>query len=134
MYAGSKTIIVCSVHFIRFKKYAFSAKIWFVKTSTRIAKYESWVVKSNPAYVYVMYGNSISSCFFSVFVFETPLKDWLPFYSLILLTLWFRYSQTLIQESCMYLSSQCFLNSLHKTLKFQEKSKRKRAFSSNLQT
>ena len=34
----------------------FSAKIWFVKTSTRIAKYESRVVKSNPDfenYIYV---------------------------------------------------------------------------------
>ena len=29
----------------------FSAKIWFVKTSTRIVKYESRVVKSNPAVV-----------------------------------------------------------------------------------
>ena len=27
----------------------FSAKIWFVKASTWIKKYESWVIKSNPA-------------------------------------------------------------------------------------
>ena len=30
----------------------FSAKIWFVKTSTRIVKYESQVVKSNPIIYY----------------------------------------------------------------------------------
>ena len=29
-------------------KYVFSAKIWFMKTSSRIMKYESQVVKSNP--------------------------------------------------------------------------------------
>ena len=29
-------------------KCVFSAKIWFKKTSTRIMKYESWVIKSNP--------------------------------------------------------------------------------------
>ena len=30
-------------------KYVFSAKIWFVKTSTRVVKYELEVIKSNPA-------------------------------------------------------------------------------------
>ena len=30
-------------------KYDFTAKIWFVKTSTRIVKYETQVVKSDPA-------------------------------------------------------------------------------------
>ena len=29
-------------------KYMFSAKIWFMKTSTRIVKHESQVIKSNP--------------------------------------------------------------------------------------
>ena len=54
--AGFKGIISCSVHSIRFVKNAFSTKLWFVKTSTRIEKsqnimklkYESRVVKSNP--------------------------------------------------------------------------------------
>ena len=46
--AGFKGIISCSVHSIRFVKNAFSTKLWFVKTSTRIVKYESRVVKSNP--------------------------------------------------------------------------------------
>ena len=46
---GFKTIIVCSVHSIRFVKYVSFAKICFMKTSTRIVKYESRVVKSNPA-------------------------------------------------------------------------------------
>ena len=67
---------------------------------------------------------------FSFFVFETPLKDF-SFYSSILLTLWFRYLQTHIEESCMYLSTQLLCKAFHETLKFQEKSK-KSAFSSNL--
>ena len=45
--AGFKTIILCSVHSIRFVKYEFSTEIWFVKISKRIVKYESRVVKSN---------------------------------------------------------------------------------------
>ena len=36
--------------------------------------------------------------FFFFFVFETPLKDF-PFYSTILLTLWFRYLQTCMKET-----------------------------------
>ena len=59
-------------------------------------------------------------CFFFFFVFETPLNDF-PFYSPILLTLWFRYLQTRIKESRMYLSSQLFFKTPNKTLKFQEK-------------
>ena len=47
LFAGFKTIILCSIHSIQFVKYVFSAKIWFVKTSTKIVKYESRVVKSN---------------------------------------------------------------------------------------
>ena len=46
---GFNTIILCSFHSIWFVKYVFSAKIWFVKTSTKIVKYESQVVKSNLA-------------------------------------------------------------------------------------
>ena len=48
LFAGLKPIILCFVHSIGFAKYVFSAEIWFVKTSTRIVKYGSWVVKSNP--------------------------------------------------------------------------------------
>ena len=51
-------------------------------------------------------------------IFEKPLKDFL-FYSPIILTLWFRYLQTRIKESCMYLSSQLFFKTPHET---QEKS------------
>ena len=47
LFAGFKTIIFCSVQSLWFVKYMFSAKIWLVKT--RIVKYESRVVKSNPA-------------------------------------------------------------------------------------
>ena len=47
--ADFKIITLCSVHSIWFVKYALAAKIWFLKTSTRIMKYESKVVKSNPA-------------------------------------------------------------------------------------
>ena len=67
---------------------------------------------------------------FLFFVFKTPLNNFL-FLSPILLTLWFRYLQTRIKESCMYLSSQFFSKTPHKTLKFQEKSK-KNAFSNCL--
>ena len=37
--------MLCSLYMIRGMSFA---KIWFVKTSTRIIKYESRVVKSNP--------------------------------------------------------------------------------------
>ena len=66
------------------------------------------------------------------FVFETPMKDF-RFDSSIILTLWFWYLQTDIKESCIYLSSQLFFKTLHKTLKLQEESK-KNAFASDLQT
>ena len=36
-----KTIILCFVHSMCFVKYVFPAKIWFVKTSTKIVKCES---------------------------------------------------------------------------------------------
>ena len=49
LFAGFKTIFLCSVYTLWFMKYVFTAKIWFVKTSTRIVKYESGVVKSDPA-------------------------------------------------------------------------------------
>ena len=42
-----KAIILYSVHSISFVKYVFSPMIRFMKTSTRIMKYESQVVKSN---------------------------------------------------------------------------------------
>ena len=45
--AGFKTIMLCSVHSFWLVKYEFSAKIWFIKTSTRIVKYESQVIKLN---------------------------------------------------------------------------------------
>ena len=35
-----QTIILCSVHSILFVKYVFSAKIWFMKTSTGYMKYK----------------------------------------------------------------------------------------------
>ena len=41
-------IILSSAHSIRFVKYVFLAKTWFVKTSAIIIKYEPRVVKSNP--------------------------------------------------------------------------------------
>ena len=50
LFAGFKVIILLSVHFIWFVKYVFSAKLRFVKTSTRLVKYKSRVVESNPAH------------------------------------------------------------------------------------
>ena len=49
IFVGFKTIMLFSVHCIRFMKWVFSVKIWFLKTSTRIMKYKSWVVKSDSA-------------------------------------------------------------------------------------
>ena len=49
-----KTIIVCSVHSIRFVKYVSFAEILFVKTSTRIVKYKLRVLKSNPALHFIL--------------------------------------------------------------------------------
>ena len=40
--------ILCCLHSMQFVKCVFSAKIWLVKISTRIVKYKSRVVKSNP--------------------------------------------------------------------------------------
>ena len=68
-------------------------------------------------------------CLFVCF-FLTPLKKF-SFYSPIFITLWFRYLQTHLKESSMYLSSQHFFKIPHKTLKSQEKSK-KTAFSNDL--
>ena len=48
LFAGFKTIILCSVPSIWFVIYVFSGKICYMKTSTRVVKYESRVVKSNP--------------------------------------------------------------------------------------
>ena len=56
LFAGLKPIFLYSVYSIWFVKYVFSAEIWFVKTLTRIVKYKSRVVKSNP--VLVISGNS----------------------------------------------------------------------------
>ena len=53
--AGFKTIILCSVHSIRFVKYDFFTKIWFVKTANRIVKYGSRIVKSNPKVYSIIY-------------------------------------------------------------------------------
>ena len=46
LFAGFRIITLCSVHCVWFMKYLFSAKI-FMKTSTRIMKFKSWVNKSN---------------------------------------------------------------------------------------
>ena len=71
---------------------------------------------------------NISSCvFFVFFVFETPLKDFL-FYSPIIFTLWFRYLQTQIKESCMYLSHQLFFKTPYETLKIPRKIQEKCIF------
>ena len=48
LFAGFKIIILCSVHPKWFMKFVFSAKMWFMKTSTRIVNYESQVAKLNP--------------------------------------------------------------------------------------
>ena len=66
LFVSFKIIILCSIvcrlifhsllvklfHSLWFAKYLIFAKIWFVKTSIRIVKYESQVAKSNPGKVF----------------------------------------------------------------------------------
>ena len=78
----------------------------------------NWVIKLN-----------LFMCFCSFFVFETPLKDF-PFYSSILLTLWSKYYR---KESYMYLSSQLFFKTPNRTLKITRKIQ-ENAFFSDLKT
>ena len=59
LFAGFKIMILCSGHPIWFMNYVFSVKIWFVKNSTRIVKYESQIVKSNPDVCNVCLQNNI---------------------------------------------------------------------------
>ena len=73
----------------------------------------NWVMKLN---LFIFF-------FFFFFVLETSLKDF-PFYSPILLTLWFTYIQTRIKESYMHLSGQLYFKTPSRTKiprKFQEK-------------
>ena len=57
--------------------------------------------------------------FMSIFFLKNPWKIFL--YSPIFLTLWRRYLQTRIKASCMYLCSQLFFKTPHKTIKFPKK-------------
>ena len=54
LFAGLKPIILRSVHSIWFMKYICLAEMWFVKTSTRIVKHESQVVKLNPVMLQIL--------------------------------------------------------------------------------
>ena len=59
-------------------KYVFFAKIWFVKTSTRIEKYESRVVKSNPTdgvYFWRMEIKMINNCDVFIKLTFSALKE-----------------------------------------------------------
>ena len=56
LFAGFKTVILCSAHSIWFTKCVLFGKVWFVETSTRIMKYEPQVVKLNPDLSVVHYG------------------------------------------------------------------------------
>ena len=59
-------------------KYVLFAKLWFAKTATRIVKYKSWVIKSNPgailnqlvSKIYALAGQ-LSLNFFIVFMYGT---------------------------------------------------------------
>ena len=57
---------------------------------------------------------------------KKPSRIYYSIHLFFLLFLWFRWLQKRKKESCMYLSSQLFLETLYKTLKFQEKSERVR--------
>ena len=54
---------------------------------------------------------------------KKPSKIYYSIHLFFLLFLWFRCLQKRKKKSCMYFSSQVFLETLYKTLKFQEKSK-----------
>ena len=43
--------LVFSLFYTIHEKICFLQKIWFLKNSTRVVKYESWVVKLNPAWL-----------------------------------------------------------------------------------
>ena len=58
----------------------------------------------------MIYESQYLHVFFLFFIFERPLKD-CPFFSPLILTLWFPYLQIHIKESCVYLSHQLFQNS-----------------------
>ena len=65
--------------------------------------------------------NSISPCvFLSFFLFFKKLLKDFPFFSPILLTLWFRYLQTRKKKRFMYFSRQIFLKTPNKTLNFKK--------------
>ena len=70
---------------------------------------------------------SLFMFFVFFFGFETPLKDF-QFYSYILLTLRFRYLQTRIKESCIYLSGQIFFKNSAMKLKNSKENPRKMLF------
>ena len=57
LFAGLKTMILC--FFTLYDSWnVFPTKLWFLKTSTRIMKYDSRIMKLNPGiyrYIYVLY-------------------------------------------------------------------------------
>ena len=61
------------------------------------------------------------SFFMYVFFCFLNTLERFSFHSSILLTLWFRYLQTRIKESCLYLSSQHLFKTPHETVNIQEK-------------
>ena len=47
LFAGFKTLVLCSVHSTWLIKYVISVKMWFMKTLARMGKYKPRIVKSN---------------------------------------------------------------------------------------
>ena len=47
LFAGFKTLVLCSVYSTLLVKYVISVKMWFMKTLARMVKYEPRIVKSN---------------------------------------------------------------------------------------
>ena len=56
----------------------FSAKIWFVKTSTRIVKYQSQIIKSNPETMqdnfFLLWHFLVSNVFISMLCMTVRIK------------------------------------------------------------
>ena len=77
LFESFKTIMLCSVRSIRFVKYVLSAKIWFMKTSTRIVKYESRVVRLNSVSVKSLLKENLQGPYLGYLLyiwFETNIK------------------------------------------------------------
>ena len=94
-----KTIILRFVHSLWFVKYIFFTKTWSMKTSTRIVKYESGVLKSNNLGSIAFYILFYLLQFFLIFSFSFVIKLGiyycvLPFFASIIFLTFHQFKQS----------------------------------------